>query len=283
MRGGWSTAPPAAARTEGRAHPVDPAAPPLGLGGGEQWVLDQVRRHGVTTFVAGMTLVAIAASLLVVVGSLAVVGGRSNQPDWTRALVFGVVTPVIVGPPILLLCARLVARLDTAIHLLQESVVTDPLTGVANRRGFFDALDTIGSTDVAASTGGGVEVAMVDVDDFKSINDARGHPAGDTALCMVAAWLQQLVGDRGTVGRLGGDEFAYVAVIDPASPPPPRMEFRLDGLEFSVSIGRAEARDGDLHAALVDADADLYRQKQSREPLPPHPIVRTDQRDGPEE
>lgn len=277
------TAPAAGTRADGRGSAAGPTTPALGLGTGEQWALDQVRRHGVGTFVAWMTLVAIAASVVVVVGSLVVVGAGSDEPHWTRALVIGVLTPIVVGPPILFLSARLVARLDVAIRLLQESVVTDALTGVANRRGFFDALEAV-ETRRAASGGDRVEVAMIDVDDFKAINDARGHPTGDTALCMVAAWLQQEVGDRGIVGRLGGDEFAYVAVVDPSSPPPPaRREFRLDGLEFSVSIGRAQARGGDLHAALLDADADLYRQKQTRAPAVPRRTVRTDQRGGSEE
>lgn len=253
---------------------AEPAAPALGLAAGEEWVLRRVRRHGIGPVAAGLTLLTILGALVVVVIALLVVDGFADRSYWATALVFAVVTPTLVAPPIMLVSARLVAHLDTATRLLQESVVTDPLTGVANRRGFFAALGSIGH-------GGELEVGMVDVDDFKSINDERGHPAGDTALCMVAAWLEELVGDDGTVGRLGGDEFAFVTAVGPDRPIPSRMDFRLDGTSFTVSIGTARARDGDVHEALSLADAELYRHKQAR-PVPPRRIVRSDQRGGDE-
>lgn len=257
----------------------DPVASALDLAPGEQWALDRVRRHGVGSFVALMTLVALVASAAVVAGSLLVLDALGESTDWGRSIAIGVVTVVLVGPPILLLSARLVSHLDIATALLQESVVTDPLTGVANRRGFFAALDA--ALDEVGGRGA-IEVAMIDVDDFKAINDARGHATGDTALCMVAAWLEGVVGDRGTVGRLGGDEFAYVAPVDPGRPAPTDMVFRLDGIVFSVSVGSAVTHDGDLQAALVAADAELYRRKQSRI-VAPRTIVRSDQRGGPDE
>ena len=255
-----------------REHEPEPELP-LTIGAGERWALDQVRRRGVPAFIAVLTAAAIAASLVLVVISLLVLDGFSDTEYWVRSFVIGTLAPAVVAPPLLLVSARLVAHLDTASQLLQESAVTDPLTGVANRRGFFAALDARdGTRDLA--------VGMVDVDNFKAINDRHGHSTGDTALCLIAAWLEELVGEGGTVGRLGGDEFAYVAAVDPDRPSPERHDFRLGDIEFSASIGHARAHDGDLHAALLAADADLYRQKQTR-PAPVHPIVRTDRRDQP--
>lgn len=259
------------ARTRaGSAIAPDTASPLLDLMRGEQWALRQVRRRGAMVFVAQMTLVATVAAVLVSSTALAVLDGFTGREIWIRTLLFSVAIPVIVAPPVLLLSARLVAHLDTATRLLQESAVIDPLTGVANRRGFFAALDSLAGA-------GDLEVAMIDVDDFKSINDQHGHPAGDTALCLVAAWLEQLVGPDGTVGRLGGDEFAYVAPADPDRPVAPRHDFRLDDASFTASIGRAVVSDQGVHAALAEADADLYRQKRSR-PASTRTIVRRDDR-----
>lgn len=256
-------------------QPLDPTAPVLCLAAPERWALDQMRRRGVGAFVAQMTLVAVAGAMLAILVAQVILDGFDVETYWARALVLGALIPAIVAPPVLLLNARLVAQLDTATQLLQESAIVDPLTGVANRRGFFHALASL-------EYAGELEVAMVDVDDFKVINDEHGHPAGDTALCLVAAWLEELVGEDGMVGRLGGDEFAFVAVADAERPTPARHDFRLDDIMFSVSIGRAVASDGNLHAALADADTDLYRQKRSR-PAPIHRTVRTDQRGGPDE
>ena len=254
------------------AGAIDPV---LHLAAGERWALDQVRRRGIAMFVAQLTMLAIAGAMLVIIVALLVLDSLDDRTYLTRSLMLGALIPIIVGTPILLLSARLVAHLDTASRLLRESAVVDPLTGVANRRGFFAALESLEHT-------GRLEVAMVDVDDFKSINDQYGHPAGDTALCLVAAWLEEIVGEAGTVGRLGGDEFAFVATADPRRGIPARQDFRLDDIVFSASIGRVVASDGNLQAALAKADADLYHQKRSR-PAPARPIVRTDQRGGSDE
>lgn len=252
-----------------RDRAADPALT-LDLGPGERWVLGQVRSHGVPTFIAVLTAASAVASLLIVVATLVVTDGFSEPDFWGRALVLGVLAPVVIAPPLLAVSARLVAHLDTASALLQESAVSDPLTGVRNRRGFFDA--------IADATPLELEIGMIDVDDFKSINDRFGHATGDTALCMVAAWLEDLVGADGTVGRLGGDEFAYVTRAGGATARPQRHAFRLGDATFTITIGRAVSTDGDTHAALLAADAELYRLKQTR-PEPTWRKIRAEDRD----
>jgi diguanylate cyclase (GGDEF)-like protein len=82
--------------------------------------------------------------------------------------------------------------------------MTDPLTGLGNRRHFHDRLET--DLDRAEREGGSVALCVIDVDDFKRVNDALGHDGGDDVLISVARHLR---GD-GESFRLGGDEFAIV-------------------------------------------------------------------------
>lgn len=244
--------------------------PVLILGAGERWVLDQVRRHGVAMFIATMTVAAALASGVVVAGWLLVTDGFDERELWVPAVLLGTIVPALLAPPLLLFSARLVARLDTAGQLLRISAITDPLTGVANRRGFFAALDGFGDDEE-------IQVAMVDVDSFKALNDRYGHAMGDDALRTVADWLVDLVGEHGIVGRIGGDEFAFAAPADRLRATPGRRRFRLDDVTFTVSVGSAVGSGAAPDAALLAADDALYAEKQSR------PIVRAGRRAGPAE
>lgn len=81
---------------------------------------------------------------------------------------------------------------------------TDPLTGLANRRHFEEALHAaVGSAD-------GASLMMIDVDRFKSYNDSYGHLAGDRCLAAVGKYLVEEAGSDGFVARLGGEEFAVI-------------------------------------------------------------------------
>lgn len=93
------------------------------------------------------------------------------------------------------------------LHLSQLAM-SDPLTGLANRSHFMTAADR--AIRQCAETGGKVGVLLLDVDDFKQVNDTAGHDAGDALLRAVAARLQASVRPGDVVARLGGDEFAVM-------------------------------------------------------------------------
>jgi diguanylate cyclase (GGDEF)-like protein len=112
-----------------------------------------------------------------------------------------------------LLAAALVGPV-VAVALYQRSAhsalkamrlaLTDPLTGLGNHRHFHERLQA--DLDEAQQRGVPVSLALIDIDDFKAINDQHGHPTGDRVLAQIASRLRQ----GGEAFRLGGDEFALL-------------------------------------------------------------------------
>lgn len=103
---------------------------------------------------------------------------------------------------------RLRRRNDDLVGQLVQTGRTDQLTGLLNRRGFQEQLDR----ELARSARSGMQVALVmaDLDNFKELNDARGHLAGDRALEAVGEAARELVRRADSFARLGGDEFAAI-------------------------------------------------------------------------
>ncbi|MEX2081327.1 MAG: GGDEF domain-containing protein [Dehalococcoidia bacterium] len=91
---------------------------------------------------------------------------------------------------------------------LQEQAIRDDLTGLYNRRYFNGALEQLAKT--SAATGSPLTLALVDLNEFKAVNDRFGHLAGDLALQIVAECIVSAVGEMGIVARIGGDEFAVL-------------------------------------------------------------------------
>jgi diguanylate cyclase (GGDEF)-like protein len=124
---------------------------------------------------------------------------------------------VLLGPPatpdgpvaerIARLIAELGPRLAAArsVHEAERRAVSDPLTGLANRREFERALARFGDT---VATGGVAALVYVDLDHFKRLNDSLGHAAGDAALRHVKGLLEAQIRDGDLVARIGGEEFA---------------------------------------------------------------------------
>ncbi len=161
-----------------------------------------------------------------------------------------------------------VARLHDAA---KTAASTDPLTGLPNRRAFFERLEL---SLRHAAEGMPLSVAIVDVDLLKEVNDRYGHNVGDEALVRIAGLLAAGVRGDDVVARIGGDEFA-VLFPGAANLAAERIMRRLaesvaegtlrDGMRLpTVAWGIAVAPDGPTTVdAIVDAaDRAMYRQKQ---------------------
>ncbi|MDE3102985.1 MAG: GAF domain-containing protein [Chloroflexota bacterium] len=104
-------------------------------------------------------------------------------------------------------------RVASVHRAAQRAASTDPLTGLRNRRVFFQRLES--ALRAARAGGSHLTVALVDVDLLKQVNDLMGHGAGDEALQGIAKILDAGVREQDVVARLGGDEFAILFAGEP--------------------------------------------------------------------
>jgi diguanylate cyclase (GGDEF)-like protein len=154
---------------------------------------------------------------------------------------------------------------------------TDPLTGLLNRRAFFEEMGRRLERLERDNTPG--TLMFIDLDNFKALNDCRGHDIGDEALCVTAALLRSVVRPQDLVARLGGDEFAlWLDATDEFSAAERAEGLRLQGpksLEHltegttpavTMSIGIATRWPGlgeDVEALVQRADQVMYQVKRS--------------------
>jgi len=101
-----------------------------------------------------------------------------------------------------------VKRLTEELHRIREDAVTDSLSGLLNRRGFDRELKRLAPGD--ASSEGALALIMLDIDEFKKVNDTYGHPLGDRVIAAVGQSIRECVGQAGVAARYGGEEFAVL-------------------------------------------------------------------------
>ncbi|MBV6657829.1 MAG: EAL domain-containing protein [Devosiaceae bacterium] len=162
----------------------------------------------------------------------------------------------------------------TAERELERLAYRDQLTGLGNRAAFNCALDE--TFDVALAGGERRGLLLLDLDNFKEVNDTLGHGAGDELLRAAAGRLSASVGSRATVYRLGGDEFAVIT-HDLRSPAELSAQaasigsafagaFKLEdgSVQVTTSIGMVVVPDQTNRAseAMRFADLALYRAKE---------------------
>jgi diguanylate cyclase (GGDEF)-like protein len=167
-----------------------------------------------------------------------------------------------------------IALENARLHeIVQHQAITDELTGLVNRRRFLAALDA--EILRARRLGGPLSVVLVDLDDFKRINDRFGHPVGDTVLLAFADLMRAHVREVDVAGRLGGEEFSILLPetdLAGAAAGAERLRhalaeqsLELEGrtLEVTASFGVAELSSGQSGDELLRAaDAALYRAKE---------------------
>ncbi len=166
--------------------------------------------------------------------------------------------------------------LQAVIDGLCELSSRDPLTGLANRRHF--ELTLASEVDRVARAGEPALVLMIDIDHFKKINDAHGHPAGDVVLKAVAQALHDCIRPMDTVARFGGEEFSMIlpnCAPAFAQAVAERIRIRVEAMpiaigpgsevKVTVSIGGAFAPQWVRSSPLLwveRADQQLYSAKQ---------------------
>jgi diguanylate cyclase (GGDEF)-like protein len=160
----------------------------------------------------------------------------------------------------------------TLFARVQALAVADELTGIANRRHFFD----VARRDVATSLRADRPLAavMIDIDHFKAVNDTHGHATGDDVIRTVAERLTAELRSTDLLARYGGEEFS-VLMVDTNDPegPAERLRAAVGGrpvatrsgpLDVTVSLGVARLAPGDdLESLLARADGALYEAKRA--------------------
>lgn len=159
-------------------------------------------------------------------------------------------------------------RVAEQIEQLSRHAHLDDLTGVGNRRALSEFLTEMKLRDVES-----IGLVLIDVDDFKEVNDRHGHLAGDAALVAVASALTRGIRSGDLAARLGGDEFAVVLVdvgLKTALQRTRQLLAEVDrhpfaevspGLSVAVSAGVAAGPPANVPELWAAADAALYRAK----------------------
>ena len=177
----------------------------------------------------------------------------------------------------LMLSKNEISNLQQSLEAIRAETLTDPLTGLGNRK-YFDRMIATAVQD-ALATGEPLSLLMFDIDHFKSFNDSYGHLTGDQVLRLVGMSLKQTIKGQDITARYGGEEFAVVlpntalrqalTVADHIRRAVMAKELKKKSTgeilgRVTISVGVSMLKPGDDPDALIErADACLYAAKRN--------------------
>src|SRR2546423_14960269 len=164
-----------------------------------------LRRFGLWPVIAGVTVISIVVSLAITAFVHVALLGIAMPP---AAWALSIVCPLVLGPTMSIGSFTLLIQLDAAHEQMRLISHTDHLTGAFNRRHFMERL--LEEVERSVRSGAPFSVALIDVDNFKAINDTHGHLAGDEVLRTLAHACMQHMREGDTFARFGGEEFAVL-------------------------------------------------------------------------
>ena len=231
-------------------------------------------RLGLWQICLGVTALGIFASSSIALG-VNILTHRPSQ-NFMLSMLMSAGIPALISPPITWLVMRLLLETDAARRIAERMAVTDPLTGTFNRRHFF----VVGERRFTHSKRRRQElsVLLLDVDDFKAVNDQHGHAVGDRVLIDVAQACMECMRESDLLARYGGEEFvALLPATDQAHAlqVAERMRIRVASLRvvgdsgapirLTVSIGVAMlgVASASFDDLLAQADVAMYSAKRS--------------------
>ncbi len=228
-----------------------------------------LRRHGVLKVTIGVTLLSVVLSALITISIMLLTDGRISK----MGLLISIFIPAILAPSFEYRLLSVLLQLDLAEEKLRIMATKDELTHSYNRRHFFE----LANQELARTLryGGTFSIAILDFDNFKSVNDHYGHQAGDQALLELCQICNTNIRMPDIFARYGGDEFVFLfpqsdkekareclkRILASISDKPLLHED--SQIHIHVSIGLAEfSRDSHLiDHILRQADLALYRAK----------------------
>jgi diguanylate cyclase len=170
-----------------------------------------------------------------------------------------------------------IASLRETLEAVRIETLTDPLTGIANRKHFEEML--VKTIDQSIVEQAPLSLIVIDIDHFKRFNDHYGHLTGDQVLRLVSMTMREQIKTKATLARFGGEEFGIIlphTTLDAARAAAERVRVSVMGRELvkrstgeslgkvTISLGVAALRRGDTSVSLLErADQCMFAAKRS--------------------
>jgi diguanylate cyclase (GGDEF)-like protein len=229
-----------------------------------------LRRYGIGTIALGMTLISILLSVGITGSVNAFLKGGPLREGW----VIAILAPLVIAPLMSVQMLQLLRKLDEAERQLKALSHTDELTQAYNRRYFMEYAGQ--ELRRAHRSGEKFSIAILDLDNFKQINDQWGHFVGDQVLRELSCVFKEHIRGADVFARYGGDEFI---ILFPQTDREqiqawagrfyekfPAISIQLEGLSaqplYSMGIAVFESSILELDDLLKQADHALYQAKR---------------------